>query len=331
VSEPGQQRADLVLEGGGVKGVALTGAVAALATEGYAFPRVAGSSAGAVVGAVVAALQKAGEPLSRLVDVAATLDYARVPDSSLPSPLALLSEAVSFVVSEGLHPGNYLRDWLRSTLRDLGVATFGDLRIGGGRGLPDDPDTALPEGRRYALVVTASDLSARRLLRLPWDYPQLGLDPDEQPVADAVRASASIPFFFRPQHIAGHTLVDGGLLSNFPVALFDRADGHPPRWPTFGVKLSARPGERPIVTGSTGNPVTFGLAVIETLLAAQDASYVDQPCVQQRTVFVDTGDTSAVDFGIGADRRRALWERGDAAARAFLRGWDEAAYLANCR
>lgn len=43
-------RADLVLEGGGIKGIALVGAVTALAEAGYAFPRIAGTSAGAVVG-----------------------------------------------------------------------------------------------------------------------------------------------------------------------------------------------------------------------------------------------------------------------------------------
>jgi len=33
---------------------------------------------------------------------------------------------------------------------------------------------------------------------------------------------------------------DGGMLSNFPVVIFGRTDNLPPRWPTFGVKLSAR-------------------------------------------------------------------------------------------
>ena len=56
---PGTLQADLVLEGGGVKGVALAGAVVRLARAGYAFPRVAGSSAGAVAGCLVAALQAA--------------------------------------------------------------------------------------------------------------------------------------------------------------------------------------------------------------------------------------------------------------------------------
>ncbi len=31
------------------------------------------------------------------------------------------------------------------------------------------------------------------------------------------------------------------MLSNFPIEVFDRTDGKPPRWPTFGIKLSARP------------------------------------------------------------------------------------------
>jgi len=328
---PPEVRADLVLEGGGVKGVALVGAVTALAERGYSFPRVAGTSAGAVLACVVAALQRAGEPLSRLAEIAGGLDYTRVPDHTLPGPLAGLGDAGSFLLTQGLHPGSYLLDYLRSTLADLGVVTFGDLRIGGPHGGSDDPGTALPPDRRYSLVVTASDLSDRRLLRLPWDYRLLGLDPDEQSVADAVRASASIPFFFRPVRVAGRALVDGGLLSTFPVALFDRADGAPARWPTFGVKLSARLGEHPAPTAPTGNPVSFTLAVAETLLAGQDSAYVDQPCVQERTIFIDTGDTSPLDFGISAQRRAALARRGGDAAARFLAGWDEPGYRRRCR
>jgi NTE family protein len=44
----------------------------------------------------------------------------------------------------------------------------------------------------------ATDVTHGRLLRLPWDYGRFGLDPDEQLVADAVRMSLSIPFYFEP-------------------------------------------------------------------------------------------------------------------------------------
>ena len=58
-------RVDLVCEGGGVRGIGLVGAVDALAAAGYRFPRVAGTSAGAIVASLIAALQAAGARLAR--------------------------------------------------------------------------------------------------------------------------------------------------------------------------------------------------------------------------------------------------------------------------
>ena len=71
-------KADLVLEGGGVKGLGLVGAVLHLMREGYTFPRVAGTSAGSIVAAFLAAGATAGE-LAAIMD---RLDYSRVPDRS---------------------------------------------------------------------------------------------------------------------------------------------------------------------------------------------------------------------------------------------------------
>ena len=55
--------------------------------------------------------------------------------------------------------------------------------------------------QQYRLVVTATDLTSGELLYLPWDYPSLGLDPDQQLVADAVAASMAIPLFFEPRYL----------------------------------------------------------------------------------------------------------------------------------
>jgi NTE family protein len=327
--------ADLVLEGGGVKGLALVGAVSVFAGAGYTFARVAGTSAGAVVGSVVAALQHAGEPLSRLEDVARSLDYRKLRDRGLlgriAGPLSPVVDGLSLAFESGIFEGEYLHDWLSGTLRDLGVRTFGDLR----RQDPgDDPAAPLDPEHSYGLVVTASDLSRRRLVRLPWDYPLYGLDPDEQPVADAVRASSSIPFYYEPITLRSpdksvSTLVDGGVLSNFPIALFDRTDGRPPRWPTFGVRLSSKPGRTQ--SRAVDGPVSLALAVVETLIEACDAQHIDDPCVQARSVFVDTSGTSAVDFTIPEEQKSELVAAGAAAARHFLAGWDWPRYLATCR
>jgi len=68
VDPQGQKRlvADLALEGGGVKGIALVGAVLALDEAGYSFARVAGTSAGSIVATVIAALTKAKQPMTEL-------------------------------------------------------------------------------------------------------------------------------------------------------------------------------------------------------------------------------------------------------------------------
>src|SRR5262249_52951672 len=134
----------------------------------------------------------------------------------------------------GIYKGDYAHDWVRSQLETLGVRTFGDLAI---------RDDSLPPEQRYKLVVTVADVTTGQLVRLPWDYRRVyGLDPDEQQVADAVRASMAIPFCVRRAALTStaglpSTLADGGILSNFPIDSLDRTDDRNPRWPSFGVTV----------------------------------------------------------------------------------------------
>lgn len=322
------QQADLVLEGGGVKGIGLVGAVDALDAAGYDFPRVAGASAGAIVGSLVAALQVAGEPLSRLSEVVRSVDYRRFRDLGGLGRVPLVGRALSVLVHDGLYEGRYLEDFLTGALGELGVRTFGDLRIPA-----DDPAAdGLPPDRAYRLVVTVSDLSRSRLVRLPWDLPAYGVD--DLSVARAVRASAAIPFFFRPvrQPSPGGeaTWVDGGLLSNFPIELFDRTDAAEPRWPTFGVRLTTRP-PTPPVTRELEGPVALGLAALDTLLTDQGSAYLEDRCTVDRTVFVPTSGVSVVDFDLDAATTERLHAAGVTAAREFLSTWDFQRHVERCR
>jgi len=115
--------ADLVLEGGGLKGLGGAGAVLGLMAQGYTFPRVAGTSAGAIVGAFVAA----GASPTRLEQLMSELDYRKVPDRS-GFKLPLLSEGLPLFLDGGAYEGNYIHNWLRTELKALGVETFGQLR-----------------------------------------------------------------------------------------------------------------------------------------------------------------------------------------------------------
>jgi NTE family protein len=325
--------ADLVLEGGGVKGLGLVGAVSALMQGRYTVPRAAGTSAGAIVAAFVAAGAGADQ-LARIMD---RLEYDRVPDRASPG-IPLASEAVSLLAKGGAHPGEYVHEFVRAELETLGVRTFADLRL-------EDPaaDAHLPPSRRYKLVVMVTDITHGRLLRLPWDYRELfDLDPDEQLVADAVRASMSIPLYFEPQTLRhAHTdeasmLVDGGVLSNFPIEAFDRCDGRAPRWPTFGIRvLPTLPGADSELFPALGLPTLPPLRQLERVLATaivgNDQTQLERPCVARRSFAVDTSEVGIVQFGVDERVRDEVVVRGRRAAETFLKGWDWDAYLRECR
>jgi NTE family protein len=321
-------QADLVLEGGGVKGIALAGAVSVLEERGYEFARIAGTSAGAIVGALLAA----GVPGKELADIIQDgMDYRRFRDPTLLSRLGPAGMAASLVWSKGVYAGDYLRLWLGEHLAPRGVRTFGDLRR-------DDRESALPRDQDYRLVVVASDISRGRLALLPWDcrdpYEQ---EPDEMEVAEAVRASMAIPFYFSPLRYPGAAagqswLVDGGMLSNFPVWVFDRGDGKTPRWPTFGIKLSSR-AEAVRPYRKVRSLAGMGHAMVATMMSAHDRMHIDREDVAARTIFVDTFGISPIAFDIGPQDQQRLFDSGRAAAEKFLDGepgspgWDFGAYV----
>ncbi len=328
--KPAGQPFDLVLSGGGVKGVGLVGAAVGLLEAGYRANRVAGTSAGSIVGAIVAAGAMSGtlapDEIRRL---AMSLDYTKFLDPGAFERLPLVGPAWAILDGHGVYKGDYAHDFVAEQLKSLGVETFGDLRL---------DDDEVPEERRYRLVVTATDITRGQLVRLPWDYRGIyGLDPDEQHVADAVRASMSIPFLFRPVTITSadgleSTLVDGGLLSNYPIDTFDRLDSKPPRWPTLGVTLlpNLPEGNDRVIPGLAPVRMFSGPRLLEqvltTMLVGRDQAYLNEPWVSARTIRVDSTDVGVVDFDATGDELDALYRKGHEAAAAFLAGWDYDAY-----
>jgi NTE family protein len=214
VCDGGAIFADLVLEGCGVKGIALVGAISVLEERGYEFRRVAGTSAGAIVGSLVAAEARAAQ----LEEIMRAVEYRRFQDGPRWRSL-LLGKAAALMFDQGIYEGQYLKDWLGERLGELGVRTFADLRY-------DDPQRPLDPEHAYRLVVMTCDLCQGRLRRLPWEYGNYGLPQADQPVVDAVRASMSIPFFCKPTRLTDADgrdcwLIDGAMLSRLPIDAFD--------------------------------------------------------------------------------------------------------------
>lgn len=327
VSGQAERCADVVLEGGGVKGIALVGALSVLEERGYRFARVAGTSAGAIVGALAAA----GMPTDEMAAIMEELDYRRFQDARGVARLPGLGRPLALLTTHGVYRGGYLREWLAERLGDHDVHTFAQLR-------GDDPGTSLPAEKDYRLVVMVSDITQGALRRLPWDYDRYGCAPGDVAVADAVRASMSLPFFYRPVKLRDRRtgrrcwLVDGGMLSNFPVACFDRSDGQRPRWPTFGIKLSDRPVDGASAFNVRGL-VSMTRAMAGTMMSFHDRLHLEAADVVARTIFVDTEGVGTTDFGLSKATQRRLFDNGRQAAKKFLDGadghepWDFDAYL----
>jgi NTE family protein len=312
-------KADLVLEGGGVKGSGLVGAVTALVDrdDPYEFARFAGTSAGAIVASILAAGVSTAE-LKKIMDDLQFSKFEDLPSSFRFTPR--FGAILGLLFRQGMYRGDFLHQWISETLENHNVRTWADLR-------QDDPNSSLPPDQRYKLVVIVSDVSQGRMLRLPWDYrSELGVDPDTQPVADAVRASASIPFFFRPFVGGGSRqkrvlFTDGGMLSNYPIDIFDRTDGQPPRWATLGVKLSARE-SADSTWRANKNSFQLALSLLSTMQEAHDRVHIDNPAYSSRTVFVDTSGYKATDFGLSSADKADLFNRGLASGKRFLTVWD---------
>lgn len=339
---PPELRCDLALEGGGVKGIGLVGAVLVLAEAGYKIQRVAGTSAGAIAASLIAALVEHGDAMPKLKGELDTLNFKKfMPEGPLRKVVGLvppgryLADAVVLATRKGLYPGTYLKTWLEPILTGLGIDTFGDLKIT----QEQDPGMSLPPERRYRLVVHTSDITRGQLVRLPWDYDYYGVNRDEQSVVDAVRASMSIPFFFRPveftsekagvptprpggdtttEHYAPGTVtwVDGGMLENFPIDAFDRIDGGIPRWPTIGIKLSKLQESYPATTACS-TVFTEATRCIGTMMSEWDRYNIEETTAA-RTIFVDNAGITATQFNLTKADQDTLFLNGVKAATQFV-------------
>ena len=338
-------RADLALEGGGVKGVALVGAILALDEAGYRFHRVAGTSAGAVTASLVAGIVQSGADMLTLRTTLQSLDFRRfMPEGKLHEMMGhaaghfakVVTDAALLTSREGLYSGDYLDEWLSPVLHGkLGIRSFGDLVLTPA----DDPDLSDSSSRQYRLVVYTSDLTRGRLACLPFDYVTYGVNPDDQDPVRAVRASMSVPFYLEPVHFSAreatvevegpggssalvrfpagdHTWVDGGLLAKFPIHTFDRTDGQPPRWPTIGVKLSQFQTDYSTTTFRE-SAIAVAVRCLKAMMNEWQTVASHQSTVG-RTIFVDNIGLSAMDFDLTPHQHDELFLNGVDAATKFV-------------
>jgi len=292
---------DGVFSGGGIKGFALIGACKAIEKKGFKFKRLAGTSAGSIISAFVIAGYTADEILEMMeeIDLKMFLDERK---SLIPFSL---TKWLSLYWNLGLYKGNKLEEWLVMKLKDKGIVTFADI----------------PKG---SFRVIASDLTNGRLIVLPDDLHKYGIHPESFSVARAVRMSCSLPYFFEPVRLASSTgtniIVDGGVLSNFPIWLFqqDKKTNKTKSRPVLGIKLSMKETERP--KRKINNAIELFSALFETMKDAHDSRHISSRH-EKDIIFIPVDDIVTTEFSLDEEKKLALIELGEKRTIEFLKTW----------
>ena len=320
----GQMYRNLVFKGGGVRGIAYMGALEALEEAGIIddIERVAGTSSGAVA----AALLSFRLPVSETLALFNTLDMSRVPQngrngktgSGSVLPLKNADSYRRLFEDFGWYSSDYFYEWMRETVASLcagnGRATFLDFRE---KGFRDLHIVASNISRHRAEV-----FSARRTPHVA--------------VADAVRLSMSIPFFFEALRFNGSTLgrgdyfVDGGLYNNYPLHIFDKKEYADNRKnfreginrETLGLFLYPTAIRKDNSSDIPGNLLEFVNITVRSMYDSHQLSNLDHaPTDRQRTIRINDCGVSPLrfDIGLGSEEYNALYAEGRLAVKNFFK------------
>ncbi len=193
---------NLVFEGGGVKGIAYVGAMEILKEKEILqnIRRVGGTSAGAI-NATLLALNYSNTETKKILS---ELDFNDFMDNSW----FVLNDICRVWRKYGWNKGKFFRKWLGDIVESKtknSKTTFKELY-----------EQKTQKGFKD-LYIMGTNLSTHFAEVFSHEK-----TPD-MPIADAVRISMSIPLFFASKKSArGDIYVDGGVLANYPVKLFDR-------------------------------------------------------------------------------------------------------------
>lgn len=315
-----------ILDGGGVKGAALAGCLKAAQEIGIEFIAYGGTSAGSII-ATLAAVGYTGRELEQIcteeIEFHKFLDDDGVRLNELKEFIAKnarldVSGGVGSVFAIlralrgarpvlgpllkdlGLYEGHRLKEFLLRKIRQKvpGLSQVDPIRF-----------RDLVEAGCAPLKVVASDLRSHA--------PEVFdvMHSPSMPVVDAVRASISYPFVFKPVPMGGRYLVDGGLASNLPVFLFER-ERRQRYGPVVAFDLVTPPKDKDQTNYSfkqmCGDLLDTSIDASDRLLGSLLEGLLH--------VRVDVDPAiHATDFWITLEQRRDLFRRGELAVHKFFR------------
>jgi NTE family protein len=331
------QFTNLVFEGGGVKGIGYVGALKVLEERGIleGISRIGGTSAGAINAVLLGCDFTNAEQLAKLRE----MKFEKFLDDSWGAA----RDTRRLMTEYGWYKGDYFREWI------------GDL-IAEKLGSPDVTFAEFKEATGKEIYLIGSNLST--------GYGEV-FSPEHTPgerVADAVRISMSIPLLFASiKNARGDVYVDGGLLRNYPVKLFDRmkyiAEGDQAaaarstkyyddenekfltgvmkqRAPyvynrqTLGFRLDSGAEIAALRYGNIrqvnqiDSIVDYAKALFMTALAAQENAHLHSDD-WHRTVYIDAKGVSSINFDLTKADQNKLLKSGEISTRTYFDWFDK--------
>jgi NTE family protein len=330
---------NLVFEGGGVKGIAYVGAMQVLEQRAILknIKRVGGTSAGAI-NALIYAL---GYNIPAQRKILESTDFKKFMDDSF----GVIRDIRRLAKSFGWYKGDFFSGWIGDLIKDkLGnrKATFKDLKA---KRKPDLHMIGTNLSTGYAEVFSAE--------RQP-----------DMPLADAVRISMSIPLFFAAKRYGPRrdVYVDGGVMQNYPVKLFDREryiDMRKEREAarateyynkenarflldkprrsryvynrqTLGMRLDSSEEialfryNEPVKGKKIATFTDYARKLLSAVLQVQENQHLHSDD-WQRTVYINTLDVGATDFSLSDEKKEALLQSGIDCAEDYFKWFEDPA------
>lgn len=326
---------NLIFEGGGVKGIAYVGALEVLEQKGVLanIKRVGGTSAGAI-NAILLGL---GYTPAETRNVLGALDFKSFLDDSW----GVIRDSERLIKEFGWYKGDFFRKWICKIIEN---------KTGNGDATFDQVHAQMDERGFRDLYFVGTNLSTHFSEVFSFEHTPRFC------VADAVRISMSIPLFFAAKRSPrGDVYVDGGLMDNFPIKLFDRekyvesssrsTDYYDTRnqelqamgknispyvynKETLGFRLDSA--KEIAVFRDQGEPehthiedfFDYAWAMVGTIMAAQENQHLHSDD-WHRTIYIDTLGVKTTEFSLTDDKKQALVVSGRTGTTNYFTWFDD--------
>jgi NTE family protein len=317
---------NLVLEGGGIRGMAYSGAIKVLDDKGVLpqIEKVAGTSAGSIVALLISLGYTAAE-------IDSTMRNLRIEQFN-DGGGGLLGKYKRAKRYYGIYKGDTFEAWLEERIAEKTgnpLTNFAQL------------DSLIKiSGRFRQFYCVGTNLTRQQLAIFS------AATTPTMPLKTAVRISCSIPLFYEPvlldstgaevrQQIKGYhyeVYVDGGMLANYPINIFDscKNGGNPlvcdsvvHNYHTLGLKLE-RDEQIKELTYSTNIPPysisslnDYFSAVLNLMMETMNRK-PNLENEKNRTIYIGYGNVASKPRKMNAKEKQMLYEKGVLAAKTFF-------------